>query len=85
MEHFDHTISQQITSDQLQSLPECFDSDLSDCEDFWGFPPEVVVNEDIQSKYVYQFELNDRGRELFGENEDSDTEENFKGFSMENL
>ena len=65
-------------------LPECFDSDFSDEGDFWGFPPEAVV-EDIQARYRFEFELNDRGLMLFGDEDSSDVEENFKGFTLEDL
>ena len=65
-------------------LPESFDTDLSDDEEFWGFPPEAVVN-DIQSKFVFDFQLNDRGKELFGEEDKSDTGVEFKGFTLDDL
>ena len=65
-------------------LPHFFDPDLSDGEEFWGFPPEAVVN-DIQSQFVFDFQLNDRGKELFGEGCSSDTEVKFKGFTLEDL
>ena len=82
----------ELSEDQLteesflspQPLPEFFDSDLSENENFWGFPPEAVAN-DIQSKFVFDFQLNDRGKELFGEKGSSDTEAEFKGFTLEDL
>lgn len=67
-----------------QPLPELFDSDLSDNEYFWGFPPEAVAN-DIQSKFTFDFQLNDRGKELFEEESSSGTKAEFKGFTLEDL
>ena len=68
----------------FQPLPEFFDSDLSDIGEFLGFPPEAVVN-DIQSKFTFDFQLNDRGKELFGEESSSDTGGEFKGFTLDDL
>ena len=78
-------LSEDHSSKELfQSLPEFFDSDLSDSDDFWGFPPEAVVN-DVQSKFIFDFQLNDRGKELFGDEGSSDSEAEFKGFTVEDL
>ena len=82
-------LSDQAPSGEIshspKPLPQCFDSEFSDGEDFWGFPPEAVISEDVQSKYVIKFELNDGGKELFGEGDSSDTEKNFTGFSLEDM
>ena len=68
----------------LRPLPDFFDSDLSESDEFWGFPPEAVVN-DIQSKFTFNFQLNDRGKELFGDGDSSDIGAEFKGFTLEDL
>ena len=68
----------------LRPLPDFFDSDLSESDEFWGFPPEAVVN-DIQSKFTFHFQLNDRGKELFGDEGSSDVGAEFKGFTLDDL
>ena len=73
-----------IPEGSLQLLPGFFDSDLSESDDFWGFPPEAVVN-DVQSKFIFHFQLNDRGKELFGDEGSSDIGAEFKGFTLEDL
>ena len=72
------------TEESFQPRPEFFDSDLSEGDDFWGFPPEAVVN-NVQSKFTFDFQLNDRGKELFEEEGSSDTGTEFKGFTLEDL
>lgn len=80
-------VSDHQTSDEaVQPLPECFDSDLSYDEEFWGFPLEAVLN-DIQSEVVFDYQLNDRGKELFsgGESSNVNLEQDFMGFTLEDL
>jgi hypothetical protein len=72
------------SEESVQPLPDFFDSDLSENDNFWGFPPEAVVN-DVQSKFTFHFQLNDRGKELFGDGGSSDTGAEFKGFTLEDL
>ena len=70
--------------ESLRPLPDFFDSDLSESDDFGGFPPEAVVN-DVQSKFTFNFQLNDRGKELFEDGGSSDIGAEFKGFTLEDL
>ena len=63
-------------------LPDFFDSELSDEGEFWGFPPEAVVD-NIQERFKFKFELNTKGKELFGE--ESSEECDFEGFTLEDL
>ena len=72
------------SEESFQPLPEFFDSDLSEGDDFWGFPPEAVVN-NVQSKFTFDFQLNDGGIVLFGEEGSADTGAEFKGFTLEDL
>ena len=83
LENSNHTPPDE-SLEPCEQLPECFDSDYSDGEEFWGFPPEVVVNE-IQSQFNIEFELNEKGRQLFGDHDSSDADENFGGFTLQDL
>ena len=82
-------LSDQAPSGEIshspKPLPQFFDSEFSDGEDFWGFPPEAVISEDVKSRFVIKFERNDRGKELFEEGDRSDTENYFTGFTLEDM
>ena len=65
------------TDVDVAKLPQCFNSDLSDGDEFWGFP-EGSAELDLPSQHSISYSLDARGTALF---QDSDENENFKGFT----
>lgn len=60
-------------------VPDCFNSDNSGKEDFWGFPLDFAEC-DIPSSHSIHYTLHNRGNYLFPET--SDDEDDFEGFTQ---
>lgn len=61
----------------MVELPPCFNSDLSEGDDFWGFP-QGSAELDLPSRHPISYSLDARGATLF---QDSDESEDFRGFT----
>lgn len=75
------TNADSISESISRPLPDFFDSDLSDGQEFYGFPREVL-DHNVPSCVQFEYELSDRFTAVFG---DEEREGEFVGFTREEL
>lgn len=72
-----HSVS---SSNACVALPECFHSEDSESEDFWGFPVGFADSA-IGSGYIIQYALDSRADALFKYSQEDEDHEEFTGFT----
>ena len=66
----------------VRPLPDCFDSDLSEKEDFWGFPLSATKGTVGSDSSIY-YSMDQRAKQLFHEEIDNDAD--FEGFTRKQM